>query len=146
MTRRQYSDSEKATALAALDANGGNVSRTAKQLNIARKTLAGWAESRGVHPEVADLRHEKRLDRSELIDEEIRAIFEAMKKKRKGAWYSHLVVGLGVLIDKKQLLEGKATERKEVTGRDGTPIEITVLSELSDDELDRIINNQPPER
>src|SRR4051812_44811606 len=45
-SRRLYSDAERAAALAALDANGGNVKRTARHLSITVKTLSGWAKGR----------------------------------------------------------------------------------------------------
>ena len=40
--RRQYSDEEKAATLAALRANAGNVSKTARQCGVPRPTLIGW--------------------------------------------------------------------------------------------------------
>ena len=42
MARRSYSDAERAEALAVLDANAGNVERTARHLGLPRKTLEGW--------------------------------------------------------------------------------------------------------
>lgn len=46
VTRRQYSDNDKAAALAALDANGGNVRGTAKQLKLSHATLQRWSDRR----------------------------------------------------------------------------------------------------
>ncbi len=65
LRRRVYSDEERATALAALDGNGGNRQRTARQLGIPRKTLATRA-SGAVHPVVADLRHQKKTRTAKL--------------------------------------------------------------------------------
>lgn len=45
MANREYAEEEKAQALAALAASGGEVSRTARQLGIPRRTLRGWAEA-----------------------------------------------------------------------------------------------------
>jgi 8-oxo-dGTP pyrophosphatase MutT (NUDIX family) len=41
--RRHYSDEERAEALAVLDANAGNLKRTARDLDIPRATLQEWA-------------------------------------------------------------------------------------------------------
>jgi transposase-like protein len=54
--KRQYSDEEKALALVALDFNGGNLHRTARELSIPRKTLAEWATGRNQNPDVAKMR------------------------------------------------------------------------------------------
>lgn len=42
--RRTYTTDEIAEGLAALELNGGNLKRTAQELSIPRKTLAGWRE------------------------------------------------------------------------------------------------------
>ncbi len=42
--RRHYSEEERASALAALAANGGNIKRTASPLGISEKTLNNWAK------------------------------------------------------------------------------------------------------
>lgn len=147
MAKRQYSDNDKATALAALDANGGNVAKTAKELNMPRITLKEWADGR-VHPDVSEIRHEKQLELSELIENELRLIFTEMGTKRASATYANLATAAGIFVDKKQLLAGKATERKEVTGKDGRAIEtqVTLLSKLSEQELDDIIAGNPPSK
>jgi len=44
-TRRTYTDDERASALAALAANSGNVKLTARQLGIDPGTLRGWRKS-----------------------------------------------------------------------------------------------------
>ena len=44
-SRKEYSDEEKVRALAALAAGGGDVSRTARQLGIPRRTLRDWADA-----------------------------------------------------------------------------------------------------
>ena len=67
MPRREYTDAEKAEILAALDANAGNVFRTATEWGVAETTLRGWAKSRGVGRGVAELRGQKRTDLREMI-------------------------------------------------------------------------------
>jgi transposase-like protein len=43
-SRRRYTESQKAEALAILVANEGNIKGTARQLQIPEKTLAGWRD------------------------------------------------------------------------------------------------------
>ena len=54
--KRSYSDQEKATVPAVLDANGGNLSLTRGQPKIPGKTLQDWALGRNAHPDVAEIR------------------------------------------------------------------------------------------
>src|SRR6185369_2344931 len=70
--KRQYSDEEKALALVALDFNGGNLHRTARELTIPRKTLAAWAAGRNQHPDVAKKRQLQGNDLADRLEEAIR--------------------------------------------------------------------------
>lgn len=130
--RRQFSDNDKAAALAALDANGGNVYRTAQQLGIPRKTLEGWSKDRGVHPEVADLRQQNAKQLHELFLEELYAIAGLLAEKRHEATYSQLATAAGIFTDKLQLLTGQATSRADVRVSNVPPI--------PDDQLDHIFS------
>lgn len=114
--RRQFSDNDKAAALAALDANGGNVYRTAKEINVPRSTLQEWANGRVSH-DMPELRQQKRQDLHELFLNEIYAIAELMPDKRKDATYSQLATAAGIFTDKLQLLTGKATQRTETNAK-----------------------------
>lgn len=42
-SKQRYSDEAKAGALAALDANGGNLTRTARETGVSRQALRDWA-------------------------------------------------------------------------------------------------------
>lgn len=112
--RRRYSDNDKAAALAALDANGGNVNRTAKQLGLAESTLRSWTQGRGTHEVVAELREVKKADLSDRLTDIAHAILDTLPKKLKDASAQQLATALGIVIDKKQLLEGKATDRTDL--------------------------------
>ncbi len=111
--RRRYSDNDKATALAALDANGGNVLKTATQLRIPRKTLEEWNNGRVVD-DVAELRHENRRELKEVLRDLAYTLAEALSDNLEDAPTNHKAVALGIVIEKMQLLEGKATERLDV--------------------------------
>lgn len=122
MGKRQYSDSDKALALATLDANGGDVSKTAKTLKMPRKTLEDWAKGRKQHPDVADMRHLKKKELGEKLDEVAHALADNLLI-RAGSELSHLVpmkdiaTSLGIVIDKGQILKGEPT----AITKDATP-------------------------
>lgn len=65
--KKQHTDTEKAAALAALDANGGNVSKTAKQIGIARQTLQEWAHNHNINKDVPELRQVKKRDATRML-------------------------------------------------------------------------------
>lgn len=119
-----YSDAFKAEALAALNANGGNVMRTANELDIPRKTLEGWRDGVGTRALSADDRHQKRgdlADRLEVIAWKlVDGIEEADISK---ASLVQKTTAFGILCDKMRLLRGEATsiheDRKveEIRGR-----------------------------
>lgn len=117
MERRQYSDNDKATALAALDANGGNVKLTAEQLQIPRKTLSQWQDGR-VNNDVAQLRHQKGVELKDLIRAELEAIMIALPTKRKDATYAQLATAAGIFTDKMRLLEDKSTQNVDLNVTD----------------------------
>lgn len=141
MPRRRYSDEEKAAALAALDANGGNVALTSQQLDIPDSTLRSWSNGRGTNHAIADLRDEKRRELTEELRDIAYALVGALPSKIHDASLRDTGVTLGVVLDKLQLLEGHATTRSELTGKNGGPIRIQELSKLSDDELDALIGD-----
>lgn len=119
--KRTYSDSDKAAALAALDANGGDVSHTARQLGVPRKTLSEWARGRGVSEDVPGMRAGKRGELTERLESVAHAILDALPGSLAGAQPHHLATALGIVLDKRQLLQGQPT----AIGGDGV---------LSDDE------------
>lgn len=123
----------------------GALMEVSAHLKVPHPTLSRWFRQKN-NPPPNELVHEKRAELKDMLAIEIEAIFGAMPSVRPDATYRDLGTVAGILIDKKQLLEGKATERKELTGKDGGAIEskVTLLSELSDEELDRIIAGQPP--
>jgi transposase-like protein len=107
MSKRQYSDADKATALAALDANGGNVKRTAKQLGIPHKTLDDWAKGRNQNPAVADLRTRKRGSLADKFENLAHLIVDAMPAKIGKATLSQCAVSSGIATDKAIRLRGE---------------------------------------
>lgn len=104
---RQYSDLEKAEALAALAANGRNLGRTARQLKIPRNTLRHWQQgNENVPPQVAELRHQKKGELADRFEELAHRLLDGMARPEKieSATLSQLTVALGILVDKLVLL------------------------------------------
>lgn len=114
--RRQWTDAEKAEILAALDANQGNVKRTARQCGVPISTLRGWVKGRGTNAGVAKLRPEKRGDLADALEEIAWKIVELLPDKLETAEVRELATLLGVSLDKLLVLRGKANNRTEVSG------------------------------
>ena len=119
MGRRTYSDREKAEALAALDANDGNLSRTAEELRIPYSTLRGWDNGRGANGEVAQLRYQKKHSLADKLGEIAEALAGDLfdESKRHRASIQQIATSMAIVIDKMQLLRGDPTtiERRDDT-------------------------------
>jgi len=114
MSKRQYSDNDKAVALATLDANGGDVRKTAKALKMPESTLSDWSKHRGVNKEVTEIREVKKKELSEKLEEVAYRLTENLAI-RADSELSALVpmkdiaTSLGIVVDKMQLLKGEPT-------------------------------------
>lgn len=114
-TRRHYSEAFRAGALACLDANGGNVKRTARELGVPEKTLAGWAAGR--NPVGAELRAQKRTELVESTERLAEALAGGITAKvRDGrASVEEMCIAFGIAVDKLLLLQNRANSRAEST-------------------------------
>lgn len=124
MARRHYSDNDRAAALAVLAANGGNLSRTARETGVPRATLQLWMAEpdRAAPPEV---RQEKAFDLAAMFQAELDAVFEAMGRKRSQAHYSDLSRAAGIYTDKLMALgNSMPTQQVDIT-TGGKPLEST---------------------
>lgn len=128
MPRRSYSEEDKAGALAALAANGGNVKQTSGQLGIPRKTLEHWANGEGVNGAVAELGHEKRADLAAKLEDVAHRLADAMPAKIQAAGLQQVAVSLGISVEKARLLKG------EPTSISGVPFPLD-LEKLTDEQL-----------
>lgn len=109
--QRKYSDEDRATALAALDANSGDYLKTSKMLHIPRTTLIEWDKGR-VHPVVSAIRQEKKGDLAARLEELAGLLVDDLTsaETRRAASFSQLATGLGIAVDKMRLLRGESTE------------------------------------
>lgn len=104
-TRRRYSDEFRASALAALEANGGNVERTAKALDIPRKTLELWRDGQNESP--AELCHRKKID---LNDELERFVVRLVNHPiADDSNMKDIGIAVGIACDKLLALQGRPT-------------------------------------
>jgi hypothetical protein len=113
-----YSDQRKAEALAVLTANGGNLSRTARDTGVPISTLQLWRD-RGVHPEVTEICNHVKETLADRIEALLGVIVGEMLKKADTAKFSELAFGADKAAHVMQLLRGAPTSisenRQEVT-------------------------------
>lgn len=129
MSKRVYTDEDKAKVLVMLDANEGNVKRTARDSGVAEQTIRDWkksAERKGVP---AGVQAALPAARSEFVDkaETVRDLMvdELEARVRNGDIATRdLIVGIGVLTEKSLLAGGKATSRTETVQAPPSPEEI----------------------
>lgn len=120
---REYTAEQIAETLAALAANGGNVSRTSATTGIPRKTISEWRDGtwrKDVTPAMVEKKKRDLGDTIErlalrLCDVVSRRVKKASKAAKNGGdakdqdSAKELLVGLGIVVDKLLLLRGEAT-------------------------------------
>ena len=108
--RRRYTDDDRATALAVLDSNAGNIARTARETGISQSTLRGWRDD--PHPGTAELRDQKRAALSELWEEVARTYIQRALNDAvvNDTGAQSAITVAAIATDKKQLLSGNPTE------------------------------------
>ncbi|NJL03082.1 MAG: transposase [Spirulinaceae cyanobacterium SM2_1_0] len=111
--RRKYSDQEKAGALAVLDANSGDVRKTARILGIPYTTLREWCIT-GPHNDVAELRKHKKIDLAQRLEQIARELTYALPYKIKAANLQQTATSMAIAIDKMQLLRGQPTSIADI--------------------------------
>jgi hypothetical protein len=125
--KRRYSDDERASALAALDANGGDFSATARSTGVPRTTLIEWANGRA-HPAVSQIRQGKRGDLADELEGVAWKLVRAMPGKIDKAGLQQVAVSLGISVEKMRLLRELPTN----INRGEFPLDLT---KLTDDQL-----------
>lgn len=113
--RQQHSDQFKAEALAALDANGGNVSKTARELGIGRSTLKTWRDGMGVHPEVAEIRQHKKQHLADRLEAIAHRALDGLLDRPDDYYggFRERMTGVAIAIDKVRLLRGQGEDARE---------------------------------
>lgn len=129
MSNRAYSDDFKATALAALVANGGNVQRTADDLDVPESTLRSWREGVGTRAVSANLRDQKREELSARVTQVAWSIVDSIDETDiENASLVQKTTAFGILFDKMRLLSDEATEISE--NRNGRGLRESILTKF----------------
>lgn len=115
MPKPKYTDDDVAVALAFLKASGypeakGAMAKTSRHTGVPRNTLRRWVRGE-MHPVGIEVVARKTVDLAVAIENELAEIFGEMDNARADASYKDLAVAAGIFIEKKQLIEGKPTER-----------------------------------
>jgi hypothetical protein len=113
----RYSDEFRASAVVMLEANGypdkkGVMHHISKQLQVPRRTLRRWYH-RSFEPPADNLVTQKKETLKELLEFELRGIFNELPDARQDADYRELATAAGIFIDKLTLLGGGPTSREE---------------------------------
>lgn len=132
MARKRYPEKFIAGAIVTLEAAGyphrkGALTRVSKHLKVPVTTLRRWAKRENNAPQT-ELVSEKRLDVLGDIKELLGKITPHIQEAMSQASFRDLVMGYAILIDKQQLLEGKATDRVELI--DVQPERVRRLNQL----------------
>lgn len=116
--KRRYSDEERAAALAALKANRGNLTLTARQVGVPLTTLRQWSTG-DRHPEATQMSIEKSRDMAQALQDLAWKLIDALPDKIEGATLNQTATALGISIDKARLLRDEPTQitKTDVTRR-----------------------------
>lgn len=122
MPKRRYTPEDIATALALLEANDGNVFKTAKELGMPMSTLRLWREGKGVTPKILADTEDKKVDLADLFERVVRINLEHAIKTTTVRDMSgrDAVMAAAIATDKMRLLRNQPTNinRNERTVED----------------------------
>jgi transposase-like protein len=108
MSKRRYSDDERAACLAALAANGGNVERTAREVGVPKTTLQQWATG-ARHPEATQMSETKKPELADLFEDLARKALGVSRRGIRSLKADKAAVVAGIATDKMRLLRGQST-------------------------------------
>lgn len=112
-----YSDEQKAVALAALEANGGNIDRTAKFCKIDRRTIRRWASGENINEDVSRNAHEKKEALADRLEALAHRLVDSIDEDKIGdASLQMVATSLGIAVDKMRLLREQPTQITDDTG------------------------------
>jgi len=122
---RNYSDDDKAQALAFLAANRGNYKATSRQTGIPWQTIQHWDKGDGMTDVPAEVESEKKGSLADALEEKVWLIVGLgfNEQKIKDAYLSNVTTSLGTLIDKVRLLREQPTQ---IHGDDGSEKRIII--------------------
>jgi len=115
-----YSDNFKAESLAALQANGGNILRTSREMDVPESTLRSWKNGSGTRALTSDLRDQKRTELADRLTGIALTIVSSISDGDiEKASLVQKSTAFGILFDKTRLLSNEATQINEVRAAEG---------------------------
>ena len=114
--RREYTDDDRATALAYLEANKNNVNATARQIGIPVQTLQRWAAGYALNENVTRLRAVKKTTLRAKWEELAERALDAAADAEETASYKDLVMAAAIATDKAANLSDREQREQVVTG------------------------------
>jgi transposase-like protein len=111
-----YTSDDRAAGLAALESNGGNLRRTARETGISDATLRRWRDETDERKDAANAARmpEARATLTERLRAFVDAALTVAPDKLHDANLRDVFTSVGIAIDKLQLLEGRPTSIDEV--------------------------------
>ena len=107
MSKRRYTDEEKATALVFLADIGGNLPKTSRDTGVPRKTIHEWHDGRrGTNAAVETMRWEKKVDLAARYEEFQHKALPVPEGKIEQASLKDLMTACGIAADKMAKLRG----------------------------------------
>ena len=120
MARGKKTPPETIFAIMASWAVTDNPAETARQLKLPETTVRDIIEANKDKPEFVELRKEKREEfsakASRIIDKALDRLERDIDDELKNIPTNHLTTVIGVLTEKKLLIDGRPTERTELIG------------------------------
>lgn len=105
--RRKFSDDERATILAALAANGGNVAKTAAETGVSERTIRSWKNGER-HPEAAQMCELKKGPLADQFEELAYRLLGVAVRKLDGLNAKDAIIAAATATDKMRLLRGQS--------------------------------------
>ena len=143
---KRYSDEFRSSAVLMLEAAGypekqGALMMVANHLSMPQATLSRWARNIQ-NPPPPEMVHEKRIDFVAELKDLLGISISAAKGAAPDAGYRELVTGIGIVVDKLQLLTGQPTWRGEIIDllKSGAITPDDVVSELGDELATELFN------
>lgn len=118
MGRKRYTDEFRASAVLMLEAAGytgetetsktGALTAVSNKLDVPHSTLRRWFIKQQ-NPPPSDLVRDKKIQLTDILENEMRAALGEMEEARSEATYRELATSFGIMFDKYQLLRGGPT-------------------------------------
>lgn len=135
--RRQYGDRQRATVLAVLEAQDGNIAATVRITGVPYKTISDWRDSLSNDPEIASYREESKQSLSLKLENLAHKLVDAAPKKIRKASLAQVATAFDLSIKNLQLINGQPTSITEERSFDSRQVLVLmreVIGEAGQDE------------